>query len=78
MREAHDAGVAQQQVEAGHQGHEHQHLGRHVERLHAREQERRERQAKEQDDQQRGKPAAAREVVGEQSVKHQILLLNGS
>jgi hypothetical protein len=40
VREADDAGVAQQQVEAGHQQDEHQHLGRHRQRLGAGEQER--------------------------------------
>ena len=44
VREADDAGVAQQQVEAGHQHDEDQHLRRHVQRLAAREQEGREGQ----------------------------------
>jgi hypothetical protein len=39
VREADDAGVAQQQVVAGHQQDEDQHLGRHAQRLAAREQE---------------------------------------
>ena len=45
VREAHDAGVAQQQVEAGDQHHEDQHLGRHRQRLDAREEARARRRA---------------------------------
>ncbi len=68
---ADDAGVAQQQVVAGHQHDEDQDLGGHIERLGARKDEGRQRQAQQAGDQQRRQQPAAREVVGEEATDHE-------
>jgi len=78
VRKTYDAGVAQQQVEARHQHHEHQDLGRNAERLHARKDKGRERQRNEQRHQQQRQQAAAGHVVGEKSFQeHVVFFLNG-
>ena len=75
--EGHDAGVAQQQVEARRQHDEDADLGGDVQRLGAGEQEGRDRQAQHDGHQQHGEPAAARQVVGEERAQHGYLLATG-
>jgi len=70
VREGHDSGVAEQQVVARHQEHEHADLGGDVERARARKQERRERES-EQNQRKRGcERATARQVAGEEKPDH--------
>ena len=64
----------QQQVVADHEHDEDQHLGRHIERLAARKEEGRQRQAEEADQQQRREQPGARQIVGEDAVQHQPAL----
>ena len=64
---ADDAGIAQQQVVAGHQHDEHQDLGRDRERLRSGEQERRGKQQQRHRDQQRAQHHAARRIAGKQT-----------
>ena len=73
MGERDDAGVAEQQIVAGHQHDEDQDLRRDVKRLRAGKNEGRERQSK-QDRQQDGQQhAAARQVVGQQARDHRLV-----
>ena len=77
VREADDAGVAEQQVEARDEDDEDDHLGGDVERLGAGEDERRQRQRDDDRDEHEREPAVARQVVGEQALEH-VASLSGS
>jgi hypothetical protein len=70
VRERHDARVAEQQVVARHQQHEHGHLRRDFERAGAGKEERGGRETDQDRDQHARQHAAAREVAGNKPQEH--------
>ncbi|MNT38869.1 hypothetical protein D3C72_1750790 [compost metagenome] len=70
VREADDAGVAQQQVIAGDENDEHQDLRGYRERLRARKQKRRGSQRGHDHDEQQRQHRAARRIAGKQAYRH--------